>query len=199
MAFLGFSSVSQGLQDERHVVVSRNAEVPLFVSSSHFLLSLPLDSHLNLTLIAMFRVRARRYKALWTRQLAKDSSRTSICPSRYILPSWRPFVSFFTQFALCDSFSLLIQIFTSPLFEYYLDLYDKDFQTQSKYASLLEALSVLGGESRLAKESARIKDSILADIKVSAHSELLPKLPTLLIHKSSQSLFLVVLLLVSMI
>jgi hypothetical protein len=74
-------------------------------------------------------------------------------------------------------FDLPISILSSPYFEYFLELYEKDFQTQTKYQYLLDALSSLKGESGLAKESARIKDSIIKDIKGTAAFERFSEVP----------------------
>ena len=61
-------------------------------------------------------------------------------------------------------YNLPIKLFDDEIFAYYIDLYDKLFNTKYKYYLLETLVSRLGGEQGFMHEFSSIKDEIIADI-----------------------------------
>lgn len=69
-------------------------------------------------------------------------------------------------------YSLPIQLIREPYFDYYINLYDNQYNTKEKYQLLCDTVATCGSEDNFMNEYHRIKDDILNTIKsTEAYSE----------------------------
>lgn len=62
-------------------------------------------------------------------------------------------------------YSLPIQILREPYFSYFLDLYDKDFQSKAKYEMLKNTINLVGSEKEFAELRNKIRDNVINTIQ----------------------------------
>lgn len=62
-------------------------------------------------------------------------------------------------------YSLPIQLFQQPYFDYFIDLYDKQFDTKNKYKLLCGTINICGNEQNFMEQYYKIKDKILEVMK----------------------------------
>ena len=61
--------------------------------------------------------------------------------------------------------NLPIQVFQSPYFEYFVDLYETLYQSRTKYEHFLKEVEVIGGEEAYLQHYSEIKNTILTHVQ----------------------------------
>jgi len=62
-------------------------------------------------------------------------------------------------------YSLPIHVVRDPYFEYFLKLYERDYESNTKFEKFFEMVERLGGEEAYFTEATRVTDSLIYDIK----------------------------------
>jgi hypothetical protein len=66
-------------------------------------------------------------------------------------------------------YSLPIQLVREPYFDYFLNLYDAQFNTKEKYKLLCDTINICGNEQNFMEQYHKIKDNILDAMKANSH------------------------------